>query len=145
MNSWLRFRTESDSRSRCIIRKVIECSQRGVDALFSFFQSHVLLSLSLHRTQSQLPEKHRDSIRIIIHQYKHLSPNHRCHPCAKWVSHWRRSHYYQSVDASPYFPRRPQWSRWLTYTLLFEFAVLSVTLILFWGVLRSHSGQFPAN
>lgn len=48
------FRTDSDLRSRCIIKKVIECSQQGVDALspshFLPLALFVFLSHTLNHT-----------------------------------------------------------------------------------------------
>lgn len=43
-----------------------------------------------------------------------MSPNHRCHPCVKWVSHHWRSHYLWSECACVpqhfgYHPHRSQW------------------------------------
>lgn len=121
--SWFWFRTDSDLRSRCIIKKVIECSQQGVDALspshFLLLALFVFLSHTLNHTHhgvisTNLEEVEELNARNYTSIQTYVSQSQMPSMCEIGVTLLEVSLF---VKCAPqYFGYHPHWSQWLLYT-----------------------------
>lgn len=121
--SWFWFRTDSDLRSRCIIKKVIECSQQGVDALspshFLPLALFVFLSHTLNHTHhgvisTNLEEVEELNARNYTSIQTYVSQSQMPSMCEMGVTLLEVSLF---VKCAPqYFGYHPHWSQWLLYT-----------------------------
>lgn len=125
-NLRLQFRTGGALRSRCIIKKVIECSQQGVDALSpSHFSPVLSLSSSsyevnqTHQKKKIIPTNFEEVEELNAHNYTsiqtYVSQSQMPSMCEMGVTLLEVSLFAECV--SPHFGYRTHWSQWLCYRL----------------------------